>query len=263
MLAKECTRLRRNMSNINRRFTDKEVQAIIKDALALQRRGTVAPQENPREGLSMTDLESIGNDVGISSEFIRQAIADMGQASENSFMSRFLGGTLQPEEETGLTGIVSEDHLKRILPMIPSVTRDDGNGDVLGSSLTWSTSAESTVNTGRRTDIIISSTRANTTIHVTDHLGGIAGGVFGGIAGGVGLGVGFGVGFGVGIAALGSILFAIFFPVGVIGACYLLSRSIYSTVLRIRKNRLKEIIQKLKGVLRSQQTKDTNEGETP
>ena len=93
---------------------------------------------------------------------------------------------------------------------------------------------------------------------MTDHLGQIAGGVFGGIAGGVGLGVGFGVGFGVGIAALGSILFTILFPVGVIGASYLLSRFIYSIVLRIRKNRLKEIIQKLKGVLQSQQTKDTD-----
>ena len=246
------------MSNINRRFTDKEVQVIIKNALTLQRKGAAALQQNPREDLSMTDLESIGHDVGISSEFIRQAIADMGRESKTSFMSRFLGGTLQPEEETGLTGIVSEDHLKRILLMIPSVTGDDGNGDVLGSSLTWSTSAESTASTGRRTDIVISSTGPNTTIQVTDHLGQIAGGVFGGIAGGVGLGVGFGVGLGVGIGALGSILFTVLFPVGVIGASYLLSRFIYSIVLRIRKNRLKEIIQKLKGVLQSQQTNNTD-----
>lgn len=240
------------MSGTDPKYTDQEVQAIIKNALVLQRKNVLAMQRESQEGLTISDIESIGSDVGISPEHIRQAVVDLATETKKGLADKFLGGSANPEVKTVLPIAVEERELKRALMMMPSVTGDEGAGDAFGSSLRWTTSAVTTEKTGRRTDIMIDSSETHTSIQATDNLGQMAWGVFGGIIGGLGLGAGLGVGFGVGIGALGSALFSGIFPIGALVASYFFSRFIFSTVSKARKHRLEKIVDKLKQGLAKQ-----------
>ena len=107
------------------------MQAIIKNALSLQRRDSGKSQENIREGLSLDDIESIVSDVGIDSAYIRQAAMDLFVAGRSARINRFLGGILQPTEVNEVPQALNEDYLKRILLRLPSITGDEGTGQVV------------------------------------------------------------------------------------------------------------------------------------
>ena len=236
----------------DRRYTDEEVKTIIKTALALQQKGPGAPQAGTGEGLTLDDIESLARDVGIPSDYVRRAAVDMDLGGRSIRRNRFLGGIVQPVETCEVPEQVSEEQLKGILIMLPSLTGDAGSGQTLGSSLSWSTSPEVLEKTGRSTHITVTSTRSGTLIQAHDRLENSAGGIFGGVLGGVGGGVGLGVGLGVGIAVLGSAAFATLFPLGMIGGSYFLSRLIFSILSRVRAKKLKEISQKLRGLIQAQ-----------
>ena len=238
--------------NSSRHYTDEEVKTIIKTALDLQQKGTGTPQTGTGEGLTLDDIESLAEDVGIPSDYVRRAAVDMEVGGRSIRKNRFLGGIVQPVETCEVPERVTEDQLRRILIMLPSLTGDAGSGQTLGSSLSWATSPEALEKTGRGTHITVTSTRNGTLIQAHDRLEHSAGGIFGGVLGGVGGGVGIGVGLGVGIAVLGSAAFATLFPLGMIGGSYLLSRLIFSLLSRLRSKKLKEISQELRGLIQTQ-----------
>ncbi len=76
-----------------------------------------------------------------------------------------------------------------------------------------------------------------------------------GVSVGVAVGVSVGVGIGVGVGALGSVLFATAFPIGMVGISYILARSIFGPVSRRRQKVLTQLAERLATYVR--ETPDT------
>lgn len=227
------------MSDSERRFSDDEAREIIKRALQLQHRK--AEDASSPAGLSLSELESIAEDVGVSSELVRRAATEVETGEANAGRSRFLGATITPSETVALDRPLGEDELEELLIALPSITGDDGSGDAHRRSLSWSTNSVVAMRTGRSLRITAHGSDSGGVVRIREELGQVAGGVFGGLMGGVGLGAGFGVGFGVGLGALGSPTFAALVPIAFVAGSYLLARGIFRAVSRARKRHLRRI----------------------
>ena len=125
--------------------------------------------------------------------------------------------------------------------MIPSIAGENGTGNVMGSTLSWATSAEALQRTGHSVEITVTPSGKQSVVRVRDRLGQIAGGLFGGLIGGLGLGVGLGIGLGVGLKTLGSAPFAVLFPIGTILGGYLIARLAFSLFSKSRKSRVRDM----------------------
>ena len=229
----------------DRKYSDAEVRAIIKKALVLQKENRYIAPGGDEGGLSLSDIDSVAGEVGISPELIRRAAEELDRGRQSSIGTLFLGGETELKESRELPVASSETKLKQIVMMIPSIAGEDGSGSVMEGLLTWTTSPETTVQTGRSMNITVTSGEGQTGVHITDRLVQIAGGIFGGIVGGVGCGAGFGVGLGVGLGALQSATFATLFPIGAICLSYLGARMIYKIILTVRRKRIRAVIDKL------------------
>jgi transposase-like protein len=227
------------MSDSERRFSDDEAREIIKRALQLQHRKS--EDASSPEGLSLSELESIAEDVGVSSELVRQAAAEVETGEATAGRSRFLGATTTPSETVALDRPLGEDELEELLIALPSITGDDGTGNAHRRSLSWSTNSVVSMRTGRSLRITAHGSDSGGVVRIREDLGQVAGGVFGGLIGGVGLGAGFGVGFGVGLGALGSPAFAAIVPIAFVGGSYLLARGIFRAVSRARRRQVRRV----------------------
>lgn len=234
------------MSDQSRRYTDSEVLKIIEKALALQRGEGQAAPPGEREGSSIRDIDAVAAEVGISTELIRRAAAELDLEGEGKRPNRFLGGVITPEQVSVARGLASRDTLDRIFMLIPSLVGDTGSGSVVADTLLWSSDADAVARTGHSVHVSVTSSENGSIVRVQDRLAQMAGGVFGGVMGGVGLGGGLGVGLSVGLAVLESVPFAVLFPVGVLAGSYLLSRFIFSVFSRSRRRRIREIAENIR-----------------
>jgi hypothetical protein len=232
------------MSDAEKRFSDDEAREIIKRALHLQHRR--ADAETPRDGLSLSELESIGEDVGVSPELLRQAAGEVAAGESPTGRSRFLGAPTNPAETVAVKRPVSEDELNELLVTLPSMTGDDGSGNAHRRSLNWSTDSVTAMRTGRTLRVTVHGSDSTAVVRVREQLGQVAAGLFGGLMGGVGLGAGFGVGFGVGLGALGSPLFAAVFPIVAVAGSYGLARLIFRAVSRARRREIRRIATRIR-----------------
>lgn len=232
------------MSESERRFSDDEARDIIKRALQLQHRGS--EEASSPDGLSLSELESIAEDVGVSAELVRRAAAEVETGEAAVGRSRFLGATTTPSETVAVDRPIGEEELQELLISLPSITGDDGTGNAHRRSLSWATNSVVAMRTGRSLRITAHGSESGAVIRVREELGQVAAGLFGGLTGGVGLGAGFGVGFGVGLGALGSPLFAALVPIGFIGGSYFLARAIFRAVSRARKRHLRRIAARIR-----------------
>lgn len=132
-----------------------------------------------------------------------------------------------------------------------------GHPSLVGSTLTW---RSETPNNTRALQIVVASREGETYIRVEEQLNQLAGALFGGLIGGVGGGVGFGVGMGVGFGALGSVLFAVAFPIGVIATSYIAARTAFSTVATRRREALRDLLERLSAAVTSASVDRTLEG---
>jgi hypothetical protein len=117
-----------------------------------------------------------------------------------------------------------------------------GHPSLMGRTLTWQSEDNSKT---RTLQVSVTVLRGETQISLEERYGNLAGVLFGGIMGGGGTGIGLGVGFGVGLGALGSVAFATLFPIGVMGAAYALSRSIYRNTVHGRMRKLTKLMDEL------------------
>ena len=129
-----------------------------------------------------------------------------------------------------------------------------GQPSLLGRTLTW---RSDTPNNTRSLQVTVNSRDGETRIRAEERLHGIAGGLFGGLMGGVGMGVGMPFGLIVGLEALGSVLFAVVAPLGVVGASYLGARLIFQSVARKRRRALEDLVDRLAEVGAAVVSRDT------
>jgi len=225
-----------------RRYGDKEVGLILKRAAELQQHGS---DNAAGGGLSLRELEEIAAEAGIDSHSLRQAATELdeGKAStHDEAAARFLGGPPTIRYQRTLRGELSTEDLEKLVVPIQRAAEAHGQAGVLSKTLTWHYKAS---DGSRSLQVIVASRNGRTRIDIEERLPGLAWGIFGGIMGGGGMGVGLGVGLGVGIGALGSALFSIAFPIGVMGGAYVLSRSIFGSVVRRRQRVLRELLDEL------------------
>jgi hypothetical protein len=226
-----------------RRYGDKEVGLILKRAAELQQREPTSAAEGG--GLSLVELEEIAAEAGIDARYLRRAAVEVeagGAALHSGTASRFLGAPLAIQLERTLTGNFPEDRFEQLVPDIQHAAEGHGHASALGRTLTWQSSSPQ----GERSlQVTLATGDGRTRIRIEERLGNLAGGLFGGIMGGGGGGVGLGVGLGVGIGALQSAAFAIAWPIGIVGAAYLLARSIYSSMVRRRQRVLRDLLDRL------------------
>jgi hypothetical protein len=155
--------------------------------------------------------------------------------------NRFLGGTVDPVEVRLAGRVAAQRDLERVFAMIPSITGENGTGNVMGGSLSWATSAEVVQRTGHSVDISVTPSGGKSVVRVRNRLGQVAAGLFGGLMGGLGLGAGLGIGLGVGLTALDSVPFAVLFPVGTLILGYSIARLSFSLFSRTRKSRVRDM----------------------
>ncbi len=249
------------MSDSQRRYSDAEVRKIIETALNLQKKAAIADSDTDRQGVTLDEIDAIAREAGIPSALIRRAAAEIESSSAKEKPNRFLGGTIDLGEVRLANRIAAQRDLERVVAMIPSITGETGTGNVMGGSLSWATGAEVVQRTGHSVDISVIPSGGQSVIRVKNRLGQIAGGLFGGLMGGLGLGAGLGIGLGVGLKALGSVPFAVLFPIGTVLGGYLIARLAFSLFTKARKSRIRDIADSIAGLIENSGGGSTTENE--
>lgn len=247
---------RKIVSDTQRRYTDAEVRKIIEKALNLQKKETSGIPGSDKEGVTLSELDAIASEAGISSSLIRRAAAEVDFNPAAKKQARLLGGRVDLVEIRTAGRIAGQTDLERVFAMIPSITGESGTGNVMGGALSWATSAEAVQRTGHSVEISVTPSAGRSIVRVRDRLGQIAAGIFGGLVGGIGLGAGLGVGLGVGLKALGSVPFAVLFPIGTVLGGYLIARLAFTLFSKTRESRIKESAENIAQLIDST-------GETP
>jgi hypothetical protein len=226
-----------------RRYGDKEVGLILKRAAELQRREPESAAGG--SGLTLAELEEIAVEAGIDPRLLRRAADDLdaGAASLHSEgAARVLGAPVSIKFERTLTGEIPESEFERLVPEIQQAADAYVQPSLLGRTLTWQSTTPDNL---RTLQVVVSSRDGRTRIRIEERLSQLAWAMFGGMIGGGGGGIGLGVGLGVGLGALQSALFAIIWPVGIIGGAYLLGRKVYRSTVRRRQRVLRELLDRL------------------
>jgi hypothetical protein len=225
-----------------RRYSEEEVRRLLERATSLQREE--GRPGSASEGFTLQELEEIAAEAGIDPLRLRRAATELDSGSQES-ASRWDGVIGAPPTilfERTVPCEISGPGLEAIAFEIQQALGVLGQPSLVGNTLTWK--SETPSNT-RSLQIVVASRGGETYIRVEEQLNQLAGALFGGLVGGVGCGVGFGVGMGVGFGALGSVLFAVAFPAGVLGASYLAARTSFSSVARKRRAVLQDLIARL------------------
>jgi hypothetical protein len=121
-----------------------------------------------------------------------------------------------------------------MIDIIRRTLGEAGNVSAVGRSLSW------TATGSRKVQISVLVRDGRTTIHVLEKLKDLAGGLFGGIIGGGG-GGSMGPMLGVGMGALHSPLAAVGLVIGMFGVAYTTARTIYTRLVRKRRDTLEQL----------------------
>ncbi len=228
-------------SSVPRVYDDDEVARILKRATELH-------QEEPSRasrggGLTLKELEEIAVEAGINPANLRRAALELDSGSRGpSEWAGFLGEKLTLVFERVVPGEVADRGFEDVVAVIQQSAFDHGQASLLGHTLTWQTE---TATKTRSLQVVVSSRDGETHIRIEERLHQMAGSVLGGITGGVGLGVGLGVGVPVGVATMGSALFAVAFPLGIIGLSFMGAREIYRAVVSRRRRVLGDLLERV------------------
>lgn len=229
----------------SRRYSDDEVQRLLNRAAELETQGGNLPAR--ADGPTLAEIEAIASEAGIDPALVRQAAGELDSPSNTLSTlpppsGGFLGAPTVFELERTVRGEASQSTLERLLPHLQRASDGVGHPSLLGKTLTWQSQDASKV---RTLQVSVSVGRGETRLSIEERYGNLAGSLFGGIMGGGGTSLGLGVGLGVGLGALGSAAFATLFPIGIMGAAYALSRSIYRNTVHGRMRKLTRLMDEL------------------
>ena len=220
-----------------RLYGETEIGKILQRATELQHEEPSPPSMG---GMTLAELEEIAIEAGIDPRHLRRAAMDLDSgATEPHFWDRVVGEQLQLERETVIPGELPESGFERVVSVIQRTANEHGQPSLLGRTLTW---RAETPNKTRTIQVVVSARGGETRIRVEERLNQFAGGLFGGTLGGIGGGIGMGFGIGFGLEVLGSALFAVAFPIGVLGLTFMGAREIYRTVVKSRRRKMAALL---------------------
>ena len=232
-----------------RRYNDKEVARIIKQASELQQ--SDAPGESA-SGLSLAELEQIAREAGIDPAMVRRAAVDLDAQVSVGRPSRFLGAPSSLALERTIDGEVSPDEYDALVAEIQRAVGGMGSASLLGRSLQWTSAGGGRHRVSTRTvQVTVAPKNGRTTIRIEEPVGQLAGGLFLSFMGGIGMGlmplVGGGGGYlGMSVAGPGfAITVAIAACGAFLGGTYLLARTIFNRIVSRRGETLQALMSRL------------------
>jgi len=226
-----------------RRYTDNEVQEIVKRASEIE-------ATNPTAGGTMTvgGVEALAAEVGIAPEAVRQAALALRTSSPGTTGPRaplppnpWIGGPTRLSCERVVEGEVPDSEFPTMVEEIRRVLNHPGQVSQLGRSFSW-TSARG-ASTTRGLEVAVSVRAGRTRITAQESLGNLIGGIFGGVGGGVG-GGGMGLVVPAGAALAGPLGVALIIPVW-LGGVYVAARMIYRRSVQSRSRELADVVDRL------------------
>lgn len=229
-----------------RLYDEREVGKILERATELQRQEPARAAEGG--GLSLEELEEIALEAGIDPRHLRQAAVELDTGEiDPSGWDRLVGAHTTLVFEATVPGELPQDDFEGVVSAIQQVAREHGQPSLLGRTLTWQAETPSKT---RSIQVVVSARRGETYVRVEERLHQFASGLFAGTIAGVGGGVGLGVGLPIGLEVLGSAFFAAAFPLGIIGLSYLGAREIYRQVVKRRRAKLAELLDRITEAVR-------------
>ena len=225
--------------HLPRVYGEKEIGQILKRATDLQHE---EPSASSAAGVTLAELEDIAAEAGIDPVYLRRAAMEVDSGvADPSFWVHITGEELMLVRDVTLPGELPDDGFERIVTAIQSHSREHGQPSLLGRTLTW---RAETASKSRTIQIVVTSRDGHTSVRLEENLSQLAAGIFGGATGGFGIGIGLGVGLPIGLEVLGSVLFAVAAPLGMIGLTYLASREIYRRVVRARNRAINDLFER-------------------
>ena len=219
------------------RFSEEEVQQVLRRAAELQQRDSRIPTDV--RALSLAELERIATDSGIDVQQIHRAILELEGR-------RHRAGSF-------LLGAPAHLHLQRVVdhesasgafePLVSEMNRalgTTGQVSALGETLTWSAPSTSS----GPVEIAISRVEGGTRIAFDASFGGLLGATFGGIGGGLGVGLGGPLAAAIGQLTQSWAAAATTISLALVLALFL-ARLLYTTIVRGRIRRLEQLIDQL------------------
>lgn len=240
-----------HMSMAEEKYSNKELERILKKAIEIQaRESSSGNTETGETGVDLEEIINVGDELGISRKAINRAMMELDSGSNTS--SRILGGDIEWRRRGDLPVSADEETLERLGVIISREIGIPGNLSITRKQLFWKSSQMMNGDNSWNLQISVHSGKKSISVDIQNRQGLLAGGLFGGLVGGLGMGLGFGVGFGVGLGALQSGLFtAIFVPAALAGS-FLLARSIFSAVSSRRRKKLENLYSQITETLQQE-----------
>ena len=126
---------RSELMSDHRTYTEKEIAAIFK--AAAEKQEELKGQRSASDGLSLTELQEIGKESGITPELIAQAAASLDATPEPDYSKKLLGLPLSISKTVELPGSMSEDAWLSLVAQMRVTFGAHGKLDHLGSLRTW------------------------------------------------------------------------------------------------------------------------------
>lgn len=225
--------------HLPRFYGETEIGRILKRATELQHH----EPSGPATGVTLAELEEIATEAGIDPTYLRRAAMELDSGlGQPTLWRKFLGEELLLTRELTLPGELAESGFERIVEAIQAQSHEHGQPSLLGRTLTWR--AETPGKT-RTIQIVVTSRDGVTQIRLEESLAQFAVGLFSGMTVGGGVGIGVGAGLPIGLKVLGSVLFAVAAPIGVVGLSFLIARGIYGEVVAHRRRRISELFDRV------------------
>lgn len=237
--------------HLPRVYGDKEIGRILQRATDLQHQEPTAPAA----GVTLDELEEIAAEAGIDPRYLRRAALEVDSIVHgSSIWTRVAGDDLILIREIELPGELQESGFERIVAVIQTQSREHGQPSLLGKTLTW---RAETANKTRTIQIVVTSRDGHTLVRLEENLTQVAAGLFAGTTAGFGVGVGVGAGLPIALEVIGSALFAVAAPIGIIGISYIAARAVYRQLVRRRNRAIDDLFDRVVAEARA------SIGETP
>lgn len=158
-------------SEESRRYSDKEISALLKRAMELQQSGSSVPEMG--RGITLADLQKIAAEVGIEPHHLQVAAAEL--EAEGGLGERFhlLGGPLSINLERIVEGEIPEEKWEALVEEIRRSLGQMGTPSKFGNSLEWTTKDEATM----PVHVTVSPREGQTKIRIMSQFGGMAGAI--------------------------------------------------------------------------------------
>ena len=213
--------------------------------------------------MTLAELEEIAIEAGIDPRHLRRAAQDPESGDRDeapSFWAKVVGERLQLSHEAVVPGEIDETGFERVVGVIQRVAKEHGQPSLLGRTLTW---RAETPNKSRTIQVVVSARGGETRIRVDERLHQFAAGLFGGSVTGLGLGAGIGIGVPLSTNVLGSVLFGVAFPIGMVGLTFIGAREVYRASVRSRTRALDTLLGHIVAEVRQRVAPPARSGEAP